>query len=566
MADFNASNTPTGINASIWAAQLQHPEEATRARLRKVYGSDAGLLDDRLALLRRVVERFLEQFGDRPVRIFRSPGRINLRGMHVDTHGGYLNLMTHQREVVAALAASGGATFTFANIAPEFPETTFSIAEEAALPGFRTAWTEFIMAPEVRVHIEADRGAWGYYLRGCALRTQHAAPEKPLGGVCGVLGSDLPRGAALSSSAALCLSVITGVLAWNGATMSAIERIVAARDAEWYTGSRCGLSDQAAMVLPASGEVLSIALDPDTPDVSSARRLALPDSVRVLVIHSYTERSLSGAALVAYTRNRFAYSLAMAIMQQELRNQGAPEDIVAGLGSLARLTPEILDDLLGPGGVYALLRRIPESLPLDALRARYTLPGLDEAYERYFGTVPKDERPELIGLRGPLMFALAESQRARAFFGALEEGQIERAGRLMSVGHDGDRHIAAGGAPYAYDVSDAALERRMAEGTPVEMCPGVYGASSPVLDALVDAALEGGALGASLTGAGIAGAVLALCRAEDAERVAYAVRARLSSPGYAALAGLDGPLSAREAAQGVCINRAISPAGELLLG
>ena len=134
----------------------------------------------------------------------------------------------------------------------------------------------------------------------------------------------------------------------------------------------------------------------------------------------------------------------------------------------------------------------------------------------------------------------------------------------MSIGHDGDRRISANGLPYAYDVSDVAVDRLIASGIPLEDCPGVYGASSPALDTLVDAAIQGGALGASLTGAGIAGAIVALCRAEDADRVAESVRNRLAAPDYVGVAGRQARLTDNEIDAAVVVNHATAPAGELL--
>jgi galactokinase len=79
-----------------------------------------------------------------------------------------------------------------------------------------------------------------------------------------------------------------------------------------------------------------------------------------------------------------------------------------------------------------------------------------------------------------------------------------------------------------------------------------------VLDGVVDAALAAGALGSSLTGAGLAGSVLALTRTEDEEFVADHVRSWLSGEAYAAASG-NAPLSAEAAEEAVLRN--VSPAG-----
>jgi galactokinase len=557
--------TGTALTASDWATRLNSPDGGVLRKLHAVYGTDADVLGGRLALLRAVVEKFLERFGDRPLRLFRSPGRINLRGMHVDTHGGYLNLMTHQRESVAAVAPEKGPLCTFANTDPRFPDVTFDIREHANLLRSYPDWRSFIMAADERARVCEHPGHWKNYVVGAVCRAQYHARDRSLPGMTAVVGGDIPLGAALSSSAALCVSLVLAVCRCGGCALEDTALITAARDAEWYTGSRCGLSDQAAMVLPARGELVNVSIGTGTWDASAVRRMAFPDALRILVINSYTERSLSGPALVEYTRNRFAYSLAIEIVRQEMRAKGLPGPYVSGLDGLPRLSPDAFAEAGTGYRIFDLLRRIPETITMADLRARYDLPGLDDAYEQYFGAVPEALRPATIGLRGPLLFGIAESERARLFFAALAAGEYERAGTLMNIGHDGDRRVCADGTPYCNDVSDAALDALAASCTPIECCPGAYGASSPVLDALVDAATQAGALGASLTGAGIAGSVLALCRAEDADRVTAAVRERLASPEYARVARGGVPLSHQEIADGCIVNCATARAGELTL-
>ena len=127
----------------------------------------------------------------------------------------------------------------------------------------------------------------------------------------------------------------------------------------------------------------------------------------------------------------------------------------------------------------------------------------------------------------------------------------------MSMGHDGDRVRRPDGRPYSVDVSDAALKRAANEGTPIEMLSGAYGASSPALDWLVDQFFLAGALGASLTGAGLAGTVVALCDTDRADMIGDQVRLAMDTDEFAALRG--GKLDASQLAAGVVVNAA--PAG-----
>lgn len=529
----------------------------------EIYGFDGELQHDRAALIAKVLETHFQRFGDGPVRVFRSPGRINLRGMHVDTHGGYLNLMTHQREAVVVARPSDSDTCIWNNIDPQFEETSFSIKEKAALGDLSRPWLEYITSKDVAGSVSGRRGCWDNYLIGAVLSLQHRFPGKPLAGLHATVGSDIPRGAALSSSHALCVAALLAGAGWNGIELTPVQGILAARDAEWYTGARSGVSDQGAMFLGRRGQLVNIALFADDLEVDSARYLEWPEGLCVLVADSRTQRSLSGKQLIDYTRNRFAYSMAMEILRQEMRSMGRTD--VAYFDRFSRMTPEALG---GDAAVFTLLKRIPQEIGIDEMRRRYDLPRLDEIYAQYFGGVAEAERPTTVALRGPLLFGLAESERAREFYGLLENpASHEQAGELMTLGHLGDRVARATGEPLLRHQlwDDWMLDSLVESGTPFSHCWGDYCASSPVLDLLVDTAKDAGALGASLTGAGIAGSILALCRREVADKVAEALRACLQSDAYRKLAKKNAPLTEAEIREAVVINQATQGAGEMFL-
>jgi galactokinase len=97
---------------------------------------------------------------------------------------------------------------------------------------------------------------------------------------------------------------------------------------------------------------------------------------------------------------------------------------------------------------------------------------------------------------------VSENGRVLAAADALEQGDLERFGLLMNESHESLRDD--------------------------------YRVSTPELDALVDALLAAGALGARLTGAGFGGAVVAACDVDAAGAVADGATAR-----YRAATGLE---------------------------
>lgn len=194
------------------------------------------------------------------------------------------------------------------------------------------------------------------------------------------------------------------------------------------------------------------------------------------------------------------------------------------------------------------------------------IPGIDAVYQRYFGQLPAVSRPQVVPLRGPLLFGLAESERARHFLGCLEQGAWAQAAALMCAGHDGDWVRLADGSPCLHDVGDAALSRWSAQQQPLVLCPGAYGASSPILDALVDTALHAGALGRLTDGCGTRGqhpgAVRTGCWSGLCDS---ALEALLCSPRYEALTGHAAPAPETVGAHAVLENCATQGAGEIML-
>lgn len=532
-----------------WLARLD--DRGIERHLCALCGYSAELWPSRRRVVVTALEGFLSRFGSKPVFIARCPGRVNLRGMHVDTHGGHFNVMTHQRETVVVAARANNGVCTYANADAGFPEFTF---RPDALPDPNgLTWEAFVGSSAVSAANTALSGSWERYIRGCA-QSLHARSEYPTPGLEAFVASDLPRGAALSASHALCVAALLAFEHAAGHPLSGRDRILAARDAEWYAGARTGTSDQAAMILGRKDTIVAGPLPPSDVDLSRLRLVSWPSELVLVVAQSFTSRDLGGRERLAYTANRFAYSLAIEILRDVL---GATAESIQHLY-------QISEESLGREGLLEAILKIPERLTIDELRSRCCAAVVDEAYSQYFGTLSPSERPRSIPLRGPLLFGIMESKRARRFTEDLMAGDYATAGALMTLGHAADRRIDSEGAPAAPRTDDAWIRRWESTRMPLTLIPGAYGASSPALDTLVDAALDAGAYGASLTGAGIAGVVVALCSQASAPAVIGHVQKVLASEHYARVAGFAEPLPKEQAQGGVLANCA--PAGACVLG
>jgi galactokinase len=175
---------------------------------------------DRLRQRLRSVDRDAGATPDTAIRVVRAPGRVNLIGEHTDYNDGFVMpaaigleirmaaLPTADRRVVITLDDSG---------------ETKSLDLESIGPPTKT-WIDYVAGT-----------AWAL-----------AAAGRPMTGFRGLLASSLPRGAGLSSSAALEMAAALALLGPDGAGPPEA-RALAGRQAEnRYVGVQSGVMDQFA--------------------------------------------------------------------------------------------------------------------------------------------------------------------------------------------------------------------------------------------------------------------------------------------------------------------------------
>jgi galactokinase len=177
---------------------------------------------------------FERRYGRPAELISEAPGRVNLIGEHTDYNGGFVLPAAIGRTVaVAAGAADGGVIRAYARDYDESAE-------------FRTS--EIVRMKE---------GGWRNYVRGVA--RELAAETGGLAGAELAISGDVPRGAGLSSSAALEVAVAGALAAVAGVEIEARDLALLAQRAEnKFVGVQCGIMDQFAAALGRRGHALLI--------------------------------------------------------------------------------------------------------------------------------------------------------------------------------------------------------------------------------------------------------------------------------------------------------------------
>ncbi len=221
-------------------------------------------------LLPRLLASFQAGFGASASQVVMAPGRVNLIGEHTDYNDGFvlpcaINFHTlvasrprDDRQVRVLATDLGDARDAFSLDLPITPSPT-------------APWAHY-----VRGVVQALL-ATGAHLRGADL----------------AIAGNVPRGAGLSSSAALEVAVAQAFKQQDGLQAlgpTALAQL-AQRAENQFVGCQCGIMDPLISACGQAGQALLI----DCRSLA-ARPVALPAEMAVMVVHSHVQRGLVGSA------------------------------------------------------------------------------------------------------------------------------------------------------------------------------------------------------------------------------------------------------------------------------
>lgn len=241
--------------------------------------------------------------------VVRAPGRVNIIGEHTDYNGGFVLPAAVDRAVlIAGRSRPGRAIDAFA--------TTL---DESA------TWEPGGPKPERR---------WMRYLAGVATALLERGAALP--GVELTIASDLPVGAGLSSSAALCIGA---VMLFAELADFRIDGLTAAQIAQWseseYVGIRVGIMDPYASRNGKEGHALLLDCRSLTHEL-----VPLPNGVVMGVCDTGVRRALASSG---YNDRRRSCEEAVALLRPHIGGLRTLRDVdSAWLGQLKLFLPETL--------------------------------------------------------------------------------------------------------------------------------------------------------------------------------------------------------------------------------
>ncbi|AUI51720.1 galactokinase [Arthrobacter crystallopoietes] len=171
-------------------------------------------------------DAFTRRFGHAPDGIWAAPGRVNLIGEHTDYNLGFALPLAIDRSTLAAVSLRNDSTVRATALDTAYDDVTLAAADIS--PGAVTGWAAYPLGV-----------VWAFAQRGVEI------PGLEL-----QLGSDVPIGAGLSSSAALECSVAVALNDLLGAGFEPPELVQICRQAEnEMAGAPTGILDQTASLL-----------------------------------------------------------------------------------------------------------------------------------------------------------------------------------------------------------------------------------------------------------------------------------------------------------------------------
>jgi len=209
-----------------------------------------------------LISMFQKTFSGEPQVVVKAPGRINVVGEHVDYHLGFVLPAAIDQAIYLAISAQS-----------EGPTKFYSVDHD-----------------DWYVEGAKDNPGWSGYIRTVI----DIAKEQDLHitALHCAIAADLPVGAGLSSSAALCCGLIFGLDEMFGWNLDLVEMAEFGQAVEHRLGIHCGLMDEYAVLHGRKDHVIKLDCGSNTHSYVSAQF----DSYELVLLHSGVSHALVESA------------------------------------------------------------------------------------------------------------------------------------------------------------------------------------------------------------------------------------------------------------------------------
>ena len=211
-----------------------------------------------------IQKRFTDRFRTKPL-VAAAPGRVNLIGEHTDYNHGYVLPGAIDKKVMVAIAPNAKNRINL--FASQFNESfSFPVGEPRA------------------------KGVWANYFLG--MIHYLIPPEIPFTGLDLLVDGNIPLGAGMSSSAAICSAFGLALNEMYQLKLSRMELALAGQQTEHhFAGVQCGIMDQFASLHGKAGQVMKL----DCHDLSYEYIPFDYPEYKIVLVNTMVAHSLAGS-------------------------------------------------------------------------------------------------------------------------------------------------------------------------------------------------------------------------------------------------------------------------------
>ncbi len=503
-------------NTHHWIQAIRSRSRELISRLESIYGSNESLIEERLDALLETAMRFSEAFGERDVSFVRAPGRLNTVGMHADHRGAFINPISLDKEILICFSRRDDDRVEVRNLDPVYGTRSFHMCDICPDAPIRSdaEWLEWTQQKTDERKSAGVNEDWVTKLQAPPAYLHTRYPESQLRGFDGVMGSSLPDMGGLSSSSAVIVATTEIMTCINDIDLDDGQFVRYAGTAEWYVGTRGGFGDHAAIKCGQLGRITHMKT---LPELMIDAYLPFPDGYQIIIFDSGIQANKTGGAGQKFNEKTATYEIGEVYLRSylETHHSDAIRCVVASRKDLDIEKKFHLGDViecLDQPEIYALIQSLPERI--DRRELLRQLPDQEAFLKQQFAT--HDEPAGGYEIRMVIAYGIAESARSRNLKDVLNRNRVDLYGQLMNVSHDGDRIDLD--APRFDPTNDLHLQ------------PGDYNCSIPEIDEMVDLAIDAGAVGAQISGAGLGGSMMVLVESGGVKGIIEAMRARYYRP------------------------------------
>ena len=456
-------------------------------------------LDQTVARLTRLINLFVDHYGDSPVSLLRAPARIGLLGEHID-YVSYLpttslTFGSRERDALMLYRKSAEQLVRGVSSSARYEASSFSL--NTRVPEFagdtRAEWLAFLFAHGT------PKPHWENYVEASVTFALGKFGRKTRAGFDFALDSNIPAGGGASSSSALVVLSGAAIRNVNDIPWTPAELASDSAMAEWFIGTRGGSMDHiticlarpasAVLINYASGETRSVGL-PDEPFQWLTFFTRPADKGREVMIE-YNERAAVSRLLIPAIIDNWKTT------EPDRHNHWRDTLELLAAGSLDAVNT-----------VESHLRSLPETISIETIRSNF--PAIFVELEQSFPALLAEESRWPLKLRNRARHHLGEVRRVALATQTLDS--------LQNVNDSAATFAAMESIGKLLNESHASLR-------------DLYEVSIPDVDELVEIIRDNThVLGTRLMGGGFGGNVLALTTREHTQSLIQRVQEQYYAP------------------------------------